>query len=511
MLMCAAPLLAQESTAQSVPAEEEITAKKDDASSPSSSNPQDVDSSTTPLAKQWTVDELIEAAYANAAAMRVEEAKQRHAQWQAFRADYAWTPKLQATTILAPVPANTDPNDLSNNFDEISSFNLGPFIRQTANLVVPLYTFGRIRTAKELAAIGKENAALEESKARRELEYQVRQAYYGLRIARTLDAMIRDGQKLVKEQLQKMEDARDFGDADFDIKDFRKLQIFEAELEGRALDNQKIIALASAGIKYLTDQTVGIENVPDLDTEATPESLGSFEGYYSLAKKKRPEIKQLEYAVKARELQVALERKSFYPNIFLGASFTFGYSNKNIANQKVFREENGSLQETDLVAAPYLNPYDQLSMGVSVGLRWNLDVAQSYGKLREAQALQDQTLAQQSQALGAIKLELQKLHLEAAQAREKIAIQAKRLEAARRWRDQLGLSIESAGADVSDALEPLKAYYESKLLHMQAVLEYEMARAALAKGIGVEKLESVESSSSEKGHASFESFVMGSV
>ena len=51
-----------------------------------------------------------------------------------------------------------------------------------------------------------------------------------------------------------------------------------------------------------------------------------------------------------------------------------------------------------------------------------------------------------------------------------------------------GMSIESAGADVSDALEPLKAYYEAKVLHMQAVLEYEMARAALAKGLGVVEL-----------------------
>lgn len=441
-----------------------------------------------PTGRIWTVDELIEKAYANAAAMRVEEAKQRHAEWQAFRADYAWTPKIQATTLLAPVPANTDPNDLTNNLDEIAALNIGPFIRQTASLILPLYSFGRIRTAREIARVGKKNSELEEQKARRELEYQVRQAYYGLRIARTLSTMIEEGQKLVSEQLLKMEDARDFGDADFNIKDFRKLQIFQADLEGRALDNQKIITLATAGIRYLTGEEVGIENVYDLDTESEPANLGDFSYYYSVAEKHRPEIKQLEQAIEARRLQVSLERKSFYPNIFFGANFTFGYSNKNIANQRVFRTENGELVDTDLVAAPFSNPYDQLGFGISLGMRWDLDIAQSYGQLQEAKALEDKTLAQRSQALGAIELEIKKLHLEAEQARERIAIQGRRLEAARRWRDQLGLSIESAGADVSDALEPLKAYYEAKVLHMQAVLEYEMARAALAKGLGVVEL-----------------------
>lgn len=437
----------------------------------------------------WTLDELIQSAYDNAAAMRVEEANQRHAEWQAFRADYAWTPKIQANTLLAPVPADTDPNDLANNLDEIRSFNIGPFIRQTVSLVLPLYTFGRIRTARELAAVGKKNAEIEQGKARRELEFQVRQAYFGLRIAKTLDVMISDGTKLVDEQLVKMEDARDFGDTDFSIKDFRKLQIFQTDLEGRALDNKKIIALAEAGIIYLTDQRIGLDNVPELDTESEPTPLDDYDHYYAIAQANRPEVLQLEQAMEARRLQVKLERASFYPNVFFGANFTFGYSNKNIADQRVFRTENDTrTQVEDLSVAPFSNPYDQLSVGVTLGLRWNLDVAQSYGRLRGAQALEDKTMAQRSQALGAIELEIKKLHLEAAQARERIGILGRRLEAARRWRDQLGLSIESAGADVSDALDPLKAYYEARVLHMQAIVNYELARAALAKGIGVDSL-----------------------
>ncbi len=490
------PEVVDETPPDAPPAEAQIEQapepkKEEEGDSPLPIKDAPVPNTPATSARLWTVDELIQSAYDNAAAMRVEEARQRHAEWQAFRADYAWTPKMQANTLLAPVPANTDPNDLGNNIDEITNLNIGPFVRQTVNLVVPLYTFGRIRTAQELAEVGKKNSKIEEQKAKRELEFQVRQAYYGLRIAKTLDLMIADGTKLVDEQLVKMEDARDFGDSDFSIKDFRKLQIFQTELETRALDNQKLIRLAQAGISYLTDQEIGLENVAELDTRSEPSPLESYDYYYGIAQKHRPEVQQLEQALEARRLQVALERKSFYPNIFFGANFTFGYSTETIADQRVFRTVNTSrTQVEDLSVAPFANPYDQLTFGVTLGMRWNLDISQSYGKLKEAEALEDKTRAQRVQALGAIELEIKKLHLDASQARERIEIQARRLEAARRWRDQLGLSIESAGADVSDALDPLKAYYEAKVLHMQAVVDYEIARAALAKGIGVDVLES---------------------
>ena len=82
----------------------------------------------------------------------------------------------------------------------------------------------------------------------------------------------------------------------------------------------------------------------------------------------------------------------------------------------------------------------------------------------------------------------------AEQARARIAIQGRRLEAARRWRDSIGLTAELSGQEIdsskmADAIEPLKAYYEAKLLHMQAIVEYKIARAALAKGIGLDSLD----------------------
>ena len=131
-------------------------------------------------------------------------------------------------------------------------------------MIIPIYTFGRINRAKALAELGVKNADLEGRKAELELIFQVRRAYYGLQLARSLDSMIQDGGKLVTEQLEKMEEARNFGEADFETKDFRKLQIFSAELESRILDNQKLVTLGLAGLQYLTEQDLDLVNIPEL-------------------------------------------------------------------------------------------------------------------------------------------------------------------------------------------------------------------------------------------------------
>lgn len=437
------------------------------------------------------LSELIELARQNAAAMHAEQARVKNAEWQRFRAKYAWTPKISADTLLAPVPADTDINDFSNNVSNIVDLNIGPFFKQTATLLIPVYTFGRINNAKALAEIGVDNAKLEQRKAELDLVFQVRRAYVGLQLARAFDAMLAEGKKLVGEQLVRMEDARDFGEADFDIADFRKLQIFQADLDARALDNEKLLALGTAGLEYLTDDEIELARIPMLDDSRELPELAPFETYRDVALSARPEVRQLGYALDARERQLDLSRSAFFPNIFFATSFSYGWSSESISKQPVRRLEGDTFVETDLVAEPYSNPYDQLGFGVSLGMRWNFDFFQLYGAYKETEAQVERTKAQRTQALGAIDLELQQLYTEARQARQKVEIVGRKLEAARRWRDQLGLSMQTAGADVSDAIEPLRAFYEAKVTFMQAVAEYEIARAALAKGIGVESLDGI--------------------
>ena len=57
-----------------------------------------------------------------------------------------------------------------------------------------------------------------------------------------------------------------------------------------------------------------------------------------------------------------------------------------------------------------------LRVGIFLGLRWNIDFMDQYSQYQEAKASLEQTEAQQRQALGAIDLEIIKLHTDAANA-----------------------------------------------------------------------------------------------
>ncbi|MEM1347092.1 MAG: TolC family protein [Myxococcota bacterium] len=455
---------------------------------------------------ELTEEELIARAMGYAASVEAEQAKVTQAEWSSFRAKYGWAPKVQVDALFTMVPANTDPNDITQNFGQYRTLDVGPFLRQTITILVPVYTFGKLARAKDLAHINSAVAAQGLEKAKRELELQVRRAYYGLQLARAFDAMLQDGTVLVSSQLKEMNEAREFGEADFEIEDLRKLEIFSAELDSRALDNDKLIRLALAGLTYLTGESYAPEQVPVLPQGEAPEALAALEVYEAAARGQRPEILQLEQAVRARELQLRLERASYYPDIFVAATGALGLSTEQIALQPVCVVDPSTAQcassaglgmsangET-LGASPYLDPYNQVLFGAFVGLRWQLDAAQTYGRVQETKAALERTRAQQAQALGAIELELEQLYVDAKNARARIEINRRRLKAAERWRNSLGLrsGMSSRSVDVSEAIEPLRAYYEARILFLQAIHDYRAARAALASSVGVTNLEQVE-------------------
>jgi outer membrane protein TolC len=257
----------------------------------------------------------------------------------------------------------------------------------------------------------------------------------------------------------------------------------------------------------LTDTTGERLAVGQLDEESEPAELKDLQTYVSAAMERRPEIQQLEEAIKARELQVSLEKSNFLPNLFVAANFGVAWSTEETAKQPVCERasENAEcINVPNRFARPDNDPLNRLSIGIGAGIRWNLDPLNQVGKLNERRAQLRQIKAQYRRAVGAIRLDIKKKWKDASEALKKIGINDRRLEAARRWRDQLGFSIETAGAEISDAIDPLKAFYEAKAKYLEARYNYLIARAALAQGVGAAKLGDVEAGNRVDGTGSLE-------
>ncbi len=444
-------------------------------------------------AKVYSLKAVTNMALKNAAVMREFEAKLQKAKWQEYRANWAWAPAIKTTTLLAPVPEQAEVGSFASNIDQYLALNIGPYVRFKAELGIPIYTFGKISTAQELAEIGVDVAKMKQEEAKLDVLYQVRRAYHSIQLSKEFQDLLDEGSSILKPKLESMEEDREFGEAEFSTEDFRKVQIFDAEFDSRILDNKKLNDIATAGLRYFT----GIEGdfgVKAVDPDAPPAELASLQRYKDVAAVMRPDWRMLREAVKARGLQVEMAKSNIYPDIAFGTTVTLGWSTEEISLESVCRRPTPSsecVDTADLFARPYGNPFSQFSVNFGLIMKWDINYWQLRGKLGEAEADLATTRAQYDRAKGGIELEIEKLYVEAYSALERLRVQERRLEAARRWRDQFGLSVQTAGTDISKGIDPLKAFFESKALQLQARYEYQVARAALAKGIGVANLNDV--------------------
>ncbi len=440
------------------------------------------------------LEEALEQARTNGPLRAELEAGEDFARARQSRADRARWPTLRTESLLAPVPANADPTRIDENIDEITSFNLGPYFRHTARVVVPLYTFGRISTAQELAELGVSDAEWESRDAMQEHLTRTRQAYYGRQLARAFSDVLDEGGEIVKDTLHEMEEDRAFGEADFSTDDLRRLQVFDAELDTMLLDNQRLSDLTEAALNFLIDGDGGALEVPPLDPEeASDATLGDLATYQEMARTHRPELRRLEHGVRARELEERLARREFFPNFFFAANLGFGWSTEEPALQRVCRrpEPDGPCIDDDtLFTHPYSNPFDTFTIGVAVGMQWNFDFGQRRGRLQEARANTAQIEAQRERALGGLELEIEEAWREAYDARQRMEIEERRFNIARRWRNQYGLQAEFARADqdMRDLIDPLSEFYDARVGYLESAYQYLVARAELARKVGVESL-----------------------
>ncbi len=430
------------------------------------------------------LDFYLKKAIANDAVVAEAKANVDFAKAQQYRADWAWGPKVTSTTIFSFVPANTDTDQFGNNLDEILDLNLGPYLRQSFQVGIPLYTFGRIRIAKKLAGLGVDVANLKADQAQDKIIFQTVQAFYGLQLANALNTLLLEGATLIKKELKKAEDERDFGESKMKTKDFRKLQIFNAEVDARVLESAKLKNIASAGLRYLSGEKA--VHVASLDTKKKIESLLKLEKYLEAADGNRPEVEMLRRAEHGVKLAKQLAHRNWYPNIALVSELKFGLSTETVANRNVCREIRGECIDTSDLLARRDDPFNFSSFTIGLAMRWEFDYWQNRGKSMEANARAIKLTAQKKRALGAIDLEITKLYEDANEAFLRVEITKRRLKAAERWRNQFGLAASSGGADIADAVEPMKAFFEARGLHLQSYFDYYVARAALHRACGLE-------------------------
>ncbi len=481
--------------------------------------------------KRYSLAQLVKKARALAA--KVGGAEQRAADWDRWRARWAWTPKLRVRAMGAPSPSircqNQDCTRTTN--PNVSGFQIdGIFLRVQADLAMPLYTFGKISAATRAAEAGVAAAKHKGRQLAQEIELKVVQAYWGLKMAREVLYTVCDGRKhLIKERdrIQKKLDAQeddlddDADDADDDpgegkkpgkgkpgepgkgkpgkrkpgkgkpgkaepapsapqekprdgddntvtVTDILRIKVYQSTVDAKLLEAVKTERFTLQALALLVGEPVSRFDVDTAVLKLVDGKLLPVQRYAKLARKTRPEAKQLEAAIKAREAALSLEKANFLPNLLLLASGTAAMATGADDPQNAF----------------YNDPLNVLTGGFVLALQWDFDMIQQIGKYKKAKALRESTQHQRELALKAIDLEIHTAYEDLREARLRRQTLEMGQRAVKGWLTATVQNVAAGLAKPKELTDVLPKYFDTKLKYLEAIYDVNYGWAKLAKSIG---------------------------
>jgi outer membrane protein TolC len=397
-----------------------------------------------------------------------------------------WLPQGDILSLLAPSPdirCNTAPLGsglpppcLTTSSPEASLRNVSwtkVFTRTELKLIQPLYDFGKISAGVAAAEAGVGLSRQREAGARADLELNIRKAYYGLKFAREVIDMLEQGSSYVDEGTQKVEKDLANGTGNVTVTDKLRLRTVRAELDARILEAKRLQGLARESLRTLLGPDAPSEVEVDDDPFEPPDVKEREVGYYEdLARVGRPEVRMLEYAVKAKNALADLERRREYPDLVLIATAAF-------ARAQTVDDPNNAFMS---------HYFNSTSAGVAAALRMQLDLGPKIARARKTKHEAEEIEFRRSEALGGILLDVRKTYGETTEALARVAAMEKGEKAGKAWISAVAQNFAVGLAEARDLSDALIAFFGMRTRYLQAVFDLNVARSALGRATGSPEL-----------------------
>ncbi|PTL81058.1 transporter [Vitiosangium sp. GDMCC 1.1324] len=467
------------SGAGQVPQAPSVTPQVGEAAEEAAPNPNEAPPSAPGAAKRTplTLEQLVQRARKQDA--RVEEARAELRRLEALRyqAKWAWFPKLEATAGLGgPLPeAYNDglggpPTTEASLEGDWKFGRLGIATFLQANAVMPLYTFGKLTALQKAAEQGPIIGKALKDRAEDEAGSQAAQAFFGYQLARSGLKQLDDTSERLEDaakQLQKMLSQKSEQVSKMDL---YKLGFFRKQLEARRAQAEQGRQLALAAIRLLA----GIppeESVEVAETELEPEGEvkpPTLEESLALAEQKRPEIAGIAAGIIAREKEVFIRERMFFPDIGLAGFLTLRYTSNATPQRDPFAYD----------------PYNDREVGVGLVARYTFDFPTKQAELDQSRAELDKLKAQQRLLQAAIRLEVTKTHGELMAALRRAQALSDAERDARRWATAAMAAFDLGTTGTRDVIESFTAYAQAAGDRAQSWHDYQVAQAELARVTG---------------------------
>lgn len=427
-------------------------------------------------AEPLTLSDLIERARKND-----HRVKESQAQLSWFRAKYAeaqwaWFPRVESYVAVAgPTPeARNDglggpPRTAASLMYDLDFGQVGVQFRAGAEAVLPIYTFGKLDALEAAGAKGVQAGEALAVRASDEAELQVSQAYWGL-------ALAREGAKVIDETMKRLDDARatlerlrSLDSEQVTQMDVYKLDFYrqQAEVQRAAAKQGEGFALAAIRLLIAHPPVEALE----VATEALPEPRGGLDPIDALldqALSHRPELRAVEAGVAAREQEVKLRERMYYPDFGIAGFARWVWTTSATRQRSPFAYD----------------PYNDLSAGLALVSRYTWDFPQKSALLDGARAELDKMRAQRDLVKAAVRLELEKAYGEVSLAQVKFERQTLAEKSARRWATAAFAAFDLGTGDTRDLVESFTALATASAQRAQSQHDVQVALRALSRAVG---------------------------
>lgn len=426
-----------------------------------------------------TLRQLVERARRTDARVEEAEAELRRLQALQRQAHWAWFPKFETVVgVGGPTPeARNDglggpPTTEATLEGDWNFGQLGVTFRAEINALLPLYTFGKLSALEKAGDQGPIIGAALRERARDEAGFQAAQAFYGYQLARSGLVQLEDTAKRLEDASKRINELLAEESEQVSKMDTYKVNFFRQMVAARRGEAQQGQLLALEALRLLSGAKPGeplkvaeVELPLEEEEAFTPPKL---EQALAVADQHRPELGAIQAGITAREQEVLIRERAYYPDLGLIGFAKFAYTS------------NATPQRTPFA----YDPYNEASAGIGLAARGTFDIPMKNAQADQARAELDKLKAQQRLLHSAIRLEVTKVHGELLAALERARAFTEAEKNAKRWATAAYAAFDLGTGDTRELVDAFTSLAQASAEKAKSWHDVRVGIAALERVTG---------------------------
>lgn len=386
----------------------------------------------------------------------IDAAEARH-----MEASARFYPIFEYEWLSAPVPS-----DVSHALGSFFRGEMAWWNKIRLGMGIPVYDFGKITVARDLAKGGISAAREDRKKEKLSTVTRVRQLYYGVLLAEELGRLLVNAHnKLSKEIKEKEEGGRS------PIERI-KAHVFLVDLEKRLAEtrNKELLALEGLRVQLGLNPDVAVmvysEKLKPVRTEMMP-----IEAYLESALTNRPDVKLVEIGLESQRKMYSLEQRKWLPDIGIGAYLELGRTTGKVTG----------ITTTD----DYSDPLEFSRAGIGMRVQGKFDVHGQIARVKKAKSDYYKASLDHYMAKDGIGLEVKQSYMDTKTAFDNVMRADKAQKFARQLTFLTQSNYEIGVGEEEEYIEALQLVLLTRGRYFESVFNYNIALAVLEEKSGI--------------------------